>query len=961
MKAFGKKTLTLALVTVMVLALGITAFAGEAQTVKVGKTVTLSLTAGTWTDLDGREIVWTSSNNNVAAVTDGVVTGVKAGSATITAKAEATTDPERPEITETWPVTVEAPKITEVSAFSPSGKSVGYGLSEAEAKKLLPKQADVKYDNDTTGKVDITNWTCSPDYSNTAAVGTEFAFTPVIPGTTGLTLPKFTLTVVKYDASDKADLGTVTVAAGTSERNVRKALPASIDPGNGDKLVIGSGSNADFSDWVLQGTFNNKAGNYVEFKATAKNSVTANYIGLGELSIEVKFVNTTYNVSDDFGTKSGTLSSVINAISNEMEKTFGVPLKNIEFNTLGDDGGTLYTDDELADEVREDVYTAKEAKAMVFVPDGTGADEVITYEAVGAEYAYMTGKITLKSDNFVVIEASISNTEVLPFSANELQEALEEVLRGSRNRLNPTLVSITGIRCSSGGVYVDYDDSIALNKNKKASSSADYYVEPTGKQDGIDDLTYVPASKYSGVVDITFEAEYTYKTSTTTNKLTKGTMQMVLRVSVNDEGDIVVNVPNGGYVSIPADEFEQLLLKEKGKSSVLRWVEFDGLPNSNQKGYMYENYSPGYYNQAIKRPDSQKYYYADSKYGDIALADLVYVTGTKTNVTHRVEFTIHYATSSSSTASRTMTGTMDIVVGATGTGKVQILNGTMRDSDTFKFSNSDYFKKDVASVTFTAQPVGGKLYENYLTSSQKEVTLNVPYTTGTGTRTLSSVTFVPIYGTVGTCSIPCKVITTANKTINYQVNLTLTRSTASQYFTDVTANSYGSYADSIDFLYKFGIVNGMSTNSLVYSPNTNVTRGQWIAMLYRAAGNPAVTGTNSFTDVPAWCKDAVQWAVTNGITNGTSATTFSPNLELNRQTIVTFMYRWVVVMRKQDGTGIANLNAYTDGASVSDWAQVAMKWALKNNYIDAQGTRLDPVNTANRAEVADFLHRLLTK
>lgn len=950
MKAFGKKTLTLALVAVMVLALGITAFAADTTTIKVGETATLSLTAGTWENLGERPITWTSDDPRVVTVSaSGLIKGIKAGSATITAKAEATEEAE--EITETWSVTVIAPESAEVS---PATLTVGYGTSKADVINQLPKKATVTYsDNTTTEQVNVTDWDC-PDYK--ADVLGNYVFTGKAAGK-GVTV---TVTVDKYDANGKADLGTVTVAAGTSERNVRKALPASINPGNGDKLVIGSGSNADFSDWVLQGTFNNKAGNYVDFKATAKNSVTANYIGLDELSIEVKFVNTTYNVSEDFGTKSGTLSSVINAISNEMEKTFGVPLKNIEFNTLGDDGGTLYTDDELADEVIEDVYTAKAAKAMVFVPDGTGADYVITYEAVGAEYAYMTGKITLKSDSFVVIEASISNTEVLPFSANELQEALEEVLRGSRNRLNPTLVSITGIRCSSGGVYVDYDDSIALNRNKKASSSADYYVEPTGKQDGIDDLTYVPASKYSGVVDITFEAEYTYKTSTTTNKLTKGTMQMVLRVSVNDEGDIVVNVPNGGYVSIPADEFEQLLLKEKGKSSVLRWVEFDGLPNSNQKGYMYENYSPGYYNQAIKRPDSQKYYYADSKYGDIALADLVYVTGTKTNVTHRVEFTIHYATSSSSTASRTMTGTMDIVVGATGTGKVQILNGTMRDSDTFKFT-SEYFTKGVSSVTFTAQPVGGKLYENYLTSSQKEVTLNVPYTTGTGTRTLSSVTFVPIYGTVGTCSIPCKVITTANKTINYQVNLTLTRSTASQYFTDVTANSYGSYADSIDFLYKFGIVNGMSTNSLVYSPNTNVTRGQWIAMLYRAAGNPAVSGTNQFTDVPAWCKDAVQWAVTNGITNGTSATTFSPNLELNRQTIVTFMYRWVVVMRKQDGTGIANLNAYTDGASVSDWAQVAMKWALKNNYIDAQGTRLDPVNTANRAEVADFLHRLLTK
>ena len=948
MKAFGKKTLTLALVAVMVLALGITAFAGEAQTVKVGETLTLTLEGS-----EGREVTWASSNDSVATVSKGKVTGVAAGTATITAKAEATEEAE--EITETWSVTVIEP---ESAAVEDDTLTVGYGTSKADVINQLPKKATVTYsDNTTTEQVNVTGWACA-DYK--ADVLGDYVFTGKAAGK-DVTV---TVTVVKYDASGKTRLGTITVAEGSSEKFVEKALPATFDPGNGQKLTIASGKGADFGAWTLQDPpkFTNKAGDRLTYVATANEGLDDYYTGLNQLTVDVLFSKTSgHNFTEDFGTKSGTLADVIDDVDDRLQEIFNVELSTIEFVTLDDEGGTLYTDDDLTNEVEEEIYSVKEAKAMVFVPDGTGSDYVITYEAVGASYAKISGRIVLKSDSFVVIEASIANTDVLPFNPNELQDALEEVLRGNKKQLDPTLESISGIRCASGGVYVDYDDSISLSKNKKASSSADYYVDPTSKQTGIDQLTYVPAAKASGVVDVTFDAYYSYRASSTSSKLTHAEMQMVLRITINDMGDIVVNVANGGYANIPADEFEDLLLKSKGRTSVLRWVEFEGLPNSSQKGYMYESYNPGYYNQAIKKPDAQLYYYTDPKDGDIALNDLYYVAGTKTNVTYRVEFTIYYSTSSNSKTTRPMTGTMDIVVGASGNTKVQVLTGTMRDSDTFKFSNSDYFKKDVASVTFTGQPVGGKLYENYLTSNQKEVTLNVPYTTGTGVRTLSSVTFVPVYGTVGTCSIPCKVITTANKTINYQVNLTLTRSTASRYFTDVTANSYGSYADSIDFLYKFGIVNGMSTTSMVYSPNTNVTRGQWIAMLYRAAGNPAVSGTNQFTDVPAWCKDAVQWAINNGITNGTSATTFSPNLELNRQTIVTFMYRWVVVMRKQDGTGIANLNAYTDGASVSDWAQVAMKWALKNSYIDAQGARLNPTSTANRAEVADFLHRLLTK
>lgn len=951
MKAFGKKTLTLALVAVMVLALGITAFAAG-DTVKVGETLTLTLEGS-----EGREVTWASSDTAVATVSNGVVTGVAAGTATITAEAPEVTegDTVKPALASSWRITVTNPAKSAV--VNPDTLTVGYGTSKADVINQLPKKATVTYSDNTTEQVNVTGWACA-DYK--ADVLGDYVFTGKAAGL-DVTV---TVTVDKYQVLPKAtNLGTITVAEGSSEKVVEKALPATFDPGNGQKLTIASGKGADFGAWELQDAkFTNKAGDRLTYVATANEGLDDYYTGLNEITVDVLFSKTSgYNFTEDFGTKSGTLADVIDDVDDKLQQIFNVELSTIEFVTLDDEGGTLYTDDDLTDEVEEEIYSVKEAKAMVFVPDGTGSDYVITYEAVGASYAKISGRIVLKSDSFVVIEASIANTDVLPFNPNELQDALEEVLRGNKKQLDPTLESISGIRCASGGVYVDYDDSISLSKNKKASSSADYYVDPTSKQTGIDQLTYVPAAKASGVVDVTFDAYYSYRASSTSSKLTHAEMQMVLRITINDMGDIVVNVANGGYANIPADEFEDLLLKSKGRTSVLRWVEFEGLPNSSQKGYMYESYNPGYYNQAIKKPDAQLYYYTDPKDGDIALNDLYYVAGTKTNVTYRVEFTIYYSTSSNSKTTRPMTGTMDIVVGASGNTKVQVLTGTMYDSDTFKFTSASQFTNGVSSVTFTGQPVGGKLYENYLTSSQKEVTLNVPYTTGTGVRTLSSVTFVPVYGTVGTCSIPCKVITTANKTINYQVNLTLTRSTASRYFTDVTANSYGSYADSIDFLYKFGIVNGMSTTSMVYSPNTNVTRGQWIAMLYRAAGNPAVSGTNQFTDVPAWCKDAVQWAINNGITNGTSATTFSPNLELNRQTIVTFMYRWVVVMRKQDGTGIANLNAYTDGASVSDWAQTAMKWALKNSYIDAQGARLNPTSTANRAEVADFLHRLLTK
>ena len=88
-----------------------------------------------------------------------------------------------------------------------------------------------------------------------------------------------------------------------------------------------------------------------------------------------------------------------------------------------------------------------------------------------------------------------------------------------------------------------------------------------------------------------------------------------------------------------------------------------------------------------------------------------------------------------------------------------------------------------------------------------------------------------------------------------------------------------------------GITTG--TSSTTFSPNATVTRGQTVTFLYRFAGQPAVSGSSSFTDVNSsdYYAAAVQWAKEQGITSGTSDTTFSPTNDCTRGQIVTFLYR----------------------------------------------------------------------
>lgn len=107
-------------------------------------------------------------------------------------------------------------------------------------------------------------------------------------------------------------------------------------------------------------------------------------------------------------------------------------------------------------------------------------------------------------------------------------------------------------------------------------------------------------------------------------------------------------------------------------------------------------------------------------------------------------------------------------------------------------------------------------------------------------------------------------------------------------FVDVSDGSY--YYDAVLWAVDQGITSG--TTATTFEPNKTLTRGQAVTFLYYAAGSPAVNGSNAFNDIPSYryYVNPVQWAVANGITNGTSATTFSPDDNCTRAQTITFLY-----------------------------------------------------------------------
>ena len=108
-------------------------------------------------------------------------------------------------------------------------------------------------------------------------------------------------------------------------------------------------------------------------------------------------------------------------------------------------------------------------------------------------------------------------------------------------------------------------------------------------------------------------------------------------------------------------------------------------------------------------------------------------------------------------------------------------------------------------------------------------------------------------------------------------------------FEDVSADAY--YFDAVLWAVENGITVG--TTATTFSPDINCSRAQIVSFLWRAQGSPVVNTTNIFTDVDASCYyyDAVMWAVKNSVTGGTTATTFSPDVDCTRAQIVTFMWR----------------------------------------------------------------------
>jgi len=176
-------------------------------------------------------------------------------------------------------------------------------------------------------------------------------------------------------------------------------------------------------------------------------------------------------------------------------------------------------------------------------------------------------------------------------------------------------------------------------------------------------------------------------------------------------------------------------------------------------------------------------------------------------------------------------------------------------------------------------------------------------------------------------------------------------------FADV--DRYAWYFRNVRFVYSNGLMVGIASGQ--FSPDTHLSRGMLVTLLWRMEGMPTVENDNYFHDVAEgrWYSDAVAWASANGIARGHGNGTFAPDENITREQLALIVQNYARFNGSDVFVGTF-ADEFTDIESISSWAMDAMMWANTNGLLTGRTmTTLAPDGTATRAEAAGIIQRFM--
>lgn len=398
-----------------------------------------------------------------------------------------------------------------------------------------------------------------------------------------------------------------------------------------------------------------------------------------------------------------------------------------------------------------------------------------------------------------------------------------------------------------------------------------------------------------------------------------------------------------------ASQFDAL--SRSATNSALNYIRFTALPTATQ-GNVYFDYQRAGTPATITTSDS---YYLS---GELSISRLSFLPAPGFTGTVSMPFT-GWAISGAQ-----FQGTVQVTVtgGVSGTTVLYTTSGSPVRLSAYDFSNVGGGQP--VNISFTSMPYEsqGKLYYQYTNPTHYSwlATAGMQYGLSSDPL-LANLTFIPKAGYQGTVKIPYTATNTGGGTYTGEVQIAVEPSTISQYFNDLSGQSAATVA-AVDFLYSQGVVNGVREGQ--YAPSSNIRRGDFCLMLYRAFQFDSDGTTAAFRDVPdsAYYAQAINVLRSQGIVMGTGGNTFQPNASISRQDAALMVQRTLKAagLKADDGTA-EDLAGYGDAAYVDAYARGAVTCLLQQGVFPTNGSSISPKGNLTRAAMAVLLHRAMAK
>ena len=936
------------------------------------------------------------------------------------------------EVVDTTPIKVDSIKLNK------SALSLAIGETETLFADVLPVGAPqtVTWKSDTPSVASVDN----------GKVTAKAAGTAVITAQAGDKTATCTVTV-NPSGSPTISNTTLTLNVGKSSTLSVNNLPTgatvswSIPNSSIAKLSATTGTSITVTGVTVGGP--------VRVTATVKNGSTTIATLSCDVTVKQASPSTiTYTVAaDDTVTlKASDFNSVCNGV-------YGTTLDYVIFDR-STSNGTLYYDYTTKDggtkiSTSTKYYSSNSASrsisSITFVPDGKSGDKATfpytAYDTKGQRYAG-TLEITIKSPSGNV-KYETAKDEPVDFDSGDFDDVCRSITGSRLDYVTFTLPS-----SSRGTLYYDYGGK----DEEKLSSSDKCYADEDDGDFGLDDITFVPKSGYTGTVTFNYSGRSTSRDS----------FSGTVTITISKTGSTLrYQIDEGEELDLDDSDFNDYCKDQTGAN--LDYVTFD-LPGSS-RGTLYYKYGS---RDEDDISSSDKFYRSSSP----RLDDVTFVPKSGYTGTVSIDFT------GRSVDNDRFSGTVKIEVGDTGSGDISYTapagsavsfvlsdfndlcedeTGERLDYVTFdlpsssrgtlyyqygksgeeKLSSSDkYYRsgsprledvsfvpassfsgtleikfsgrstdndrfsgtvaitytsvKDPAIVRYTSDggavnfqsndfvsacsirgagnlvsvkfntPSSGTLYYGYTSPTSYGGVVNplISFSTGTGNASISGVTYVPKAGYSGTVTLTYTGTDSKGATFTGNIAITVTPTTGSR-FTDM--GNYSWAAASVDFLYENGITTG--TTDTTYGPAGNITRGDFVLMLARAFNLTGGDPSNSFSDVPAnsYYAQAIASAKALGIAQG-GGSTFNPTGALTRQDAMVLLHRTLSRTGKTIPDASASyLSRFSDGGSVASYAQSSVAALVQAGVIqgDTSG-KLNPQGSLTRAEMAVILHRVLT-